>query len=94
MIQNYHPETYLQPLIDKSKKQRKEFVKKGKIEPNKLSPLQEKLCQAISSPVKNIEDFNKEIEDRNRETDNVIVLEKEKLFIVVETKSRAKNLSL
>ena len=92
MIQNYHPETYLQPLIDKAKKQRKEFVKKGKIEPNQLSPLQDKLCQAISSPAQNIEDFNKELEDRNRETDNVVVLEKEKLFIVVETKSRAKNL--
>ena len=88
MIQNYHPETYLQPLIDKAKKQRKQFGRKS----SRLSPLQEKLCQAISSPAQNIEDFNKELEDRNRETDNVIVLEKEKLFIVVETKSRTKNL--
>ena len=92
MIQNYHPETYLQPLIDNAKKQRKEFEKKGKLrEPQQLSPLQEKICQALCSPAKNIVDYNRELADRNRETDNVIVLEKEKLFMVVETKSRVKN---
>ena len=39
----------------------------------------------------NKESYNKKLEDRNRETDNIIVLAEEKLFIVIETKSRLKN---
>ena len=90
MIQNYHPETYLQPLVDNAKKQRKNLANQGKIETNQLSPLQEKICQAIScvGPINN-ESYNKELEDRNRETDNLIVLDEEKLLLVIETKSRA-----
>jgi len=90
--QNYHPETYLQPLVDKAKKQREDLVHRKQIERNQLSTLQEKVCQAISSVgPHNKETYTHELGDRNRETDNIIVLEKEKLFLVLETKSRVKD---
>ena len=91
MIQNYHSETYLQPLVERGKKQREDLAHKRQIETNQLSPLQQKICQAISLESQNKESYNKKLEDRNRETDNIIVLAEEKLFIVIETKSRLKN---
>ena len=54
--------------------------------------MQDKICQALGAVgPHNKEAYIRELGDRNRETDNIIILEKEKLFIVIETKSRVQN---
>ena len=39
MIQNYHPETYLQPLVERGKKQREDLAHKGQIEKHQIYDL-------------------------------------------------------
>ena len=74
MIQNYHPETYLQPLVVRGKKQREDLAHKGQVETHQLSHLQDKICQALGAVgPHNKEAYIRELGDRNRETDNIII---------------------
>ena len=93
LIQNYHSGTYLQPILEKAGKQRKDKTKNDEVfDKIKLLPLEQKIYSAMNIAI--IEDnnaYSKELQDRSYEIDQIMVLEAEKLFVVVETKSRVKE---
>ena len=92
MIQNYHSGTYLHPILEKASKQRKNLKNVKVLDKNELLPLEQKIYSAMK--IARIEDkntFSKELQDRSYETDQIIVLEAEKLFVLVEIKSRVKG---